>query len=652
MTLLALLVAATTLLDDGWTFCLGNTDPAKDFGHDTEYFTTCAKVGSADHNRAPAWTGFDDSTWQRVTLPHDWAVDLPFSADASHSHGYKCIGWKYPENSVGWYRRHFTVQEDAGQVFIEFDGIYRDSRVFCNGFLVGGEESGYTARTYDISDYVVRGSDNLLVVRCDASVEEGWFYEGAGIYRHVRLHESGPAAIEPYSLKIGRRRSALLQLLFGPKVEMEYRLACGADPSKMRTKVRYYDAEGRRVRRFKHLWSVEDPYLYTVKVQLFYDGHLSDECILKYGERTVAFDPEHGFLLNGKKVFLRGANMHQDHAGVGAGIPDGVLRYRVQRLKDFGFNAIRSSHNPASGALLDICDEMGMLVIDENRLIGSSDIYLERFGAMIRRGWNHPCIIAWSIGNEEWGGRGIGPGVVPRMVELAHTLDPSRPTTYGSSSESQINDYVDVPGYNYIVQNPVDDDHTRIPGRSAIGTEETTGCGTRGKSATDASRGWMASLRDTTSFRTGWDFYSSREWSAGVFYWTGFDYRGEPNPMKWPATGSQFGLFDYCGYPKWQAWELWGECRGAKAPAETVYDYPDGIRVVDLVCGEGNLAGTPAGGGEAVVYTPDPDYEILGWGNGDPGFKYPNERPRDACAPLTIYPFEGRAQVILRRRGE
>ena len=385
MTFITVILSAI-LLNNGWTFSLGNTDPAKDFGHNTEYFTTIAKAGSSDNNRGPAWVLFDDSSWQKVNLPHDWVVDLPFSGEASHSHGYKCVGWKYPENSVGWYRRHFSVSEDAVQVFIEFEGIFRDSRIFCNGFLVGGEESGYTSRTYDISDYVVRGGDNLIVVRCDASVEEGWFYEGAGIYRNVRLYESGPAAIEPYSLKISRRR-----LLKGPKVEVDYRLESGANPDKVVTKVSIFDADGNKVRRMKHLWSTEDPYLYTVDVKVFYDGKLSDERSVRYGEREIAFDPEHGFLLNGKKEFLKGADMHQDHAGVGSGIPDGLQRYRVQRLKDFGFNAIRCSHNPASPALLDICDEMGMLVIDENREFGSTDRHLEYFGALINETGTTPA---------------------------------------------------------------------------------------------------------------------------------------------------------------------------------------------------------------------------------------------------------------------
>lgn len=635
MNIFTILLFSGILLNNDWTFALGNTDPALDYGHNTEYFTTLAKVGSSDHNRGPVWPLFDDSAWQKVSLPHDWAVDIPFSGEASHSHGYKCLGWKYPANSVGWYRKHIQIpEEDRGkQIFIEFEGIFRDSRIYCNGIYVGGEQSGYASSTYDISDYLNYGGDNVIAVRCDATVEEGWFYEGAGIYRNVWLRKAGPAAVKPYSV-----------VVCDGKVTYDCCMATGADRKQVKAKIAFYDAEGKKVKRMSHLWSVDDPYLYKVEISLYYKGELSDVYAFRYGVRDIRFNPDHGFLLNGKKLFLKGANMHQDHAGVGAGIPKELLRYRVLRLKEFGFNAIRGSHGPASPDLLDVCDELGMLFIDENRQIGSTQEHLRLFENMIMRDINHPCIIIWSIGNEEWGGRAVGPAVTRRMVEVAHRLDPTRPTTYGSSSEYPINDYVDVPGYNYIVQNPVDQDHRKNPLRSAIGTEETTGCGTRGHDVTVPEKGWMASLKDTTSFRTGWEFYSTREWTAGLFYWTGFDYRGEPNPMAWPATGSQFGLFDYCGFPKSQAYQLWGEEKAV--PVEP--------SVTTLVPSKRALR---ADGQDVVVidvFSPEESLPVkvegaclLGWGNGDPGFKE-KERPTDNSDSLLIKPFAGRAQILVR----
>ena len=189
------------VINNDWTFAMGNAASKElDYTHGTEYFTYISKAQSSNHSHAPIMPEFDDSSWQKVSLPHDWAVDLPYSPEASHSHGYKCIGWKYPENSVGWYRKHIEIPaEDKGkQFFIEFEGIYRDSEVFCNGFYLGGERSGYASSVYTLTPYLNYGGDNVIAVRCDASLEEGWYYEGAGIYRNVRLYKSGPVSMKHY----------------------------------------------------------------------------------------------------------------------------------------------------------------------------------------------------------------------------------------------------------------------------------------------------------------------------------------------------------------------------------------------------------------------------------------------------------------------
>ena len=584
--ILSLLLSAGVSLNLGWHFHLGDASSMEaDFGHGTQYFSHMAKAG--------AWSGVDptspafveDSTWQAVTLPHDWVVDLPFSAEASHSHGYKCIGWKYPGNSVGWYRRElFFAEEDRGKTFtVEFEGIYRDSEIYFNGYYIGHEHSGYATREYDLTDYIRFGQKNLLAVRVDASLEEGWYYEGAGIYRNVYLWEGGKPLEEP------------------------------ARPA-------------------------------------------------------YEFSPEKGFLVGGEKVFLKGANIHQDAAGVGVAVPDELWRYRIGRLKEFGFNAIRTAHNPASPSLLRICDEMGIYVIEEVRQFGSYPEALGLLRNMIERDRHHKCIIAWSIGNEEWGARTDGGAIARRMVAYARELDPTRPTTYGNSGgEYMIGDEVDVPGYNYILQNHIDLDRLDHPGRSAIGTEETTGAGVRG------ARGDF----DKDFVRLGYEFYSSRPWTAGVFFWTGFDYRGEPNPKAWPNTGSLFGLLDYCGYPKEEMWELRGlwsgesgrELRAARRAEEprlrkgevilkphktTLARDGQDIVVVDIFSEADSL--------EVSVF----GAEFLGWGNGDPQFRH-MERPaprRAAIGPdspagasgdaarapqsLTIFPFEGRAQLIVR----
>ena len=566
------------VINNDWTFAMGNAASKElDYTHGTEYFTYICKVQSSNHSHAPIMPEFDDSSWQKVSLPHDWAVDLPYSPEASHSHGYKCIGWKYPENSVGWYRKHIEIPaEDKGkQFFIEFEGIYRDSEVFCNGFYLGGERSGYASSVYTLTPYLNYGGDNVIAVRCDASLEEGWYYEGAGIYRNVRLYKSGPVSMKHYSLIISQKKAdgSIWTVSDGTAdvyvdescIDFDYILAdVAVNRDKVTREIEIRDAEGRRVERAERRWSIDSPYLYTLTVRLFYDGELSDVVTRRFGVRTLEFSPEKGLLLNGEAVKLRGANMHLDHAGVGVAVPDELWRYRISRLQEYGFNAVRTSHNCASVSMLDLCDEMGVLVIDENRQFGVNQEQLRQLRNMIDRDRNHPSVILWSVGNEEWavehGEKGVE--IARRMSEAVHGMDRTRPSTYGNAGGPDLAKGVDVFGYNYIVQNPVDEYHRLYPEKCAVGAEETSGAGTRGVYRTVPEKGWMVPLNriDTLGrvnvIEYGWKFYKARPWGLGLFYWTGFDYRGEPNPMKWPATGSQFGIFDYCGFPKDEAFYL------------------------------------------------------------------------------------------------
>ena len=566
------------VINNDWTFAMGNAASKElDYTHGTEYFTYICKAQSSNHSHAPIMPEFDDSSWQKVSLPHDWAVDLPYSPEASHSHGYKCIGWRYPENSVGWYRKHIEIPaEDKGkQFFIEFEGIYRDSEVFCNGFYLGGERSGYASSVYTLTPYLNYGGDNVIAVRCDASLEEGWYYEGAGIYRNVRLYKSGPVSMKHYSLKISQKKAdgSIWTVSDGTAdvyvdescIDFDYILADAAvNRDKVTREIEIRDAEGRRVERAERRWSIDSPYLYTLTVRLFYDGELSDVVTRRFGVRTLEFSPEKGLLLNGEAVKLRGANMHLDHAGVGVAVPDELWKYRISRLQEYGFNAVRTSHNCASVSMLDLCDEMGVLVIDENRQFGVNQEQLRQLRNMIDRDRNHPSVILWSVGNEEWavehGEKGVE--IARRMSEAVHGMDRTRPSTYGNAGGPDLVKGVDVFGYNYIVQNPVDEYHRLYPEKCAVGTEETSGAGTRGVYRTVPEKGWMVPLNriDTLGrvnvIEYGWKFYKARPWGLGLFYWTGFDYRGEPNPMKWPATGSQFGIFDYCGFPKDEAFYL------------------------------------------------------------------------------------------------
>ena len=581
-------VRETIRLNKGWKFSFGHAaNPQKDFGCGTEYFNYLTKANSIP-NEGPYAQKFDDAKWQEVQIPHDWVTTLPYAPEASHSHGYKTVGWKYPETSVGWYRKSLSIgQEDFGKhLMLRFDGIFRNARVWFNGFYMGTEPSGYVTQVYDITPYINYGGNNLICVRADASLEEGWFYEGAGIYRDVWLDKSAEVSVAPFGTFVYADMEAPFdQAIVHVKTDVTNH---GLVARQYLVEQRLIDAEGREVAHAKghentlkskdtrtthhimkitnpHLWSTTDPYLYKVVTTVKVDGQVCDVYETTTGLRTVAFDSERGFLLNGEPLKLKGVNMHQDHAGVGAAIPDALQAWRIQQLKKFGCNAYRASHNPMTPALLDICDREGMLVIDENRLMGINEEHLRLLERMIKRDRNHPSIILWSDGNEEWGLENTiqGTRVAEAMREYTRLYDHTRPSTVANAGGVELIKGLDVVGFNYIVQNDVDNRKKANPSWKIVGTEETTGCGTRGVYFNSPEYpGRMISINRTDNpgvenvIERGWQFYADRPWAAGLFYWTGFDYRGEPNPLQYPAHDSEFGILDYCGFPKDEAWYL------------------------------------------------------------------------------------------------
>ncbi len=581
-------VREAVLLDEDWKFAFGNAaDPVKDFGCGTEYFNYLTKASSI-HNEGPYALKFDDSAWQQVRIPHDWVTTLPYDAQASHSHGYKTVGYKYPETSVGWYRKVITIPEgDLGKhLMLQFDGIFRNATVWFNGFYMGTEPSGYATQVYDITEYVNYGGENLICVRADASLEEGWFYEGAGIYRDAWLLKTADVSVAPFGTFVYAELkqpydNALLHVetevsnnsLQGQQYEVE-QLLLDAEGHEMDHSIGEVNPLKPKETRMTHqvmklekphLWSTADPYLYQVVTTVKVNGKVCDVYTTTTGIRDVDFDAERGFLLNGEPLKLKGVNMHQDHAGVGSAIPDALQAWRIRQLKAFGCNAYRASHNPMTPALLDICDREGILVIDENRLTGVNAEHLRLLERMIKRDRNHPSIILWSDGNEEWGIENTvqGTRIAAAMREYTRLLDPTRHSTIANAGGSEMIKGLDVVGFNYIVQNDVDNRKKANPSWKIVGTEETSGCGTRGIYFDNpAVPGRMKAINLGTQpgvenvIERGWQFYVERPWAAGLFYWTGFDYRGEPNPLKYPAHESEFGILDYCGFWKDEAWYL------------------------------------------------------------------------------------------------
>lgn len=564
------------LMDLGWRFALGHaTDPKRDFGFDTAYFSLFAKAGKAD---GPADPNFDDRGWRVLDLPHDWAVELPFDEKGSFSHGYKALGRAFPENSVGWYRKTFFIpKEDQGKrISLEFDGVFRDSMVFVNGIYLGREQSGYNNFRYDITDDLVWGANNTVSVRVDATWEEGWFYEGAGIYRHVWLTKTEPLHVDyngvfvTSSLGKGTAEVTANTTLVNENLK-------GREPFQVEQQI--LDADGKSVAQGRlgaqvlsagatqsypvrmkvahpRLWSLEDPHLYRLVTTVKSGGKVLDRVETPFGIRTLTFDPDRGFFLNGKHVELKGTSNHQDHAGVGAALPDALQDYRIRRLKSFGCNAYRSSHNPPTPELLDACDRLGMLVLAENRLMGTSAELLDRFKRQVLLERNHPCVFAWSLGNEEWGieFNDLGAQITASLQAFVKRLDPTRFITaaidggWGQGTSKSI----EVMGFNYLDHGDTDDYHAKHPSQPSFATEEATTHQSRGiyDETTYGREGPTDRNGGKQSIERIWKYYEQRPYLGGLFLWTGFDYRGEENPFHYPAIASQYGVLDLCGFSK------------------------------------------------------------------------------------------------------
>ena len=582
-------------LNDGWRFHLGHaTDMDRDFGFG-RYQRTFAKV---QEDSPPAtMADYDDGDWAAVRVPHDWAVTLPFAKpeaplpapadrnikDRVAAHGLKAIGRNFPENSIGWYRRALPAgAADRGrQLWLEFDGVFRDCLIYLNGCLVGRNASGYAPFRVDIADFLdYGGGTNVLTVRVDASLGEGWFYEGAGIYRHVTLVKAGPVHVPQWGSVVRSEpdgdgatvriatdlvnrgaapaRIVLSRTILAPDGGVAARLAdetVTLDPNSATTREAATRIEA------AHLWSVETPQLYTLVTELLDGDRPVDRTETRFGIRSIRFDADKGFFLNGKPVKLLGTCNHQDHAGVGTGIPDRLNEWRVEQLQSMGSNAWRSAHNPPSEALLDICDAKGMLMIVELRRNSTEPEALDELDRIVRRDRNHPSVILWSAGNEEpQQGTERGKRITTELTRRIKALDPTRLVTQAFYHEDKgygvgAWDVVDVAGLNYRTDQ-ADTFHRQFPKLPIIGTETASTVATRGEYTNDAKRHVVRAYDSEYPFWAStaeqwWPLAAERPYFAGGFIWTGFDYRGEPTPYpEWPSVASQFGVLDLCGFPK------------------------------------------------------------------------------------------------------
>jgi beta-galactosidase len=571
------------LMDSGWHFALGHaTDVTKDFGYATGQFSFFAKTGFGSGASA---ADFDDHDWRKLNLPHDWAAELPFSERGSISHGFKAIGRNFPESSVGWYRKTFIIPaSDLGKrISIEFDGVFRDSIVWINGHYLGEEQSGYSSFSRNLTEFLNYGGENVIAVRVDASLEEGWFYEGAGIYRHVWLVKTNPLHVE-------RNGTFVTSELKDNAADVAARVAVVNESAKDATfdiEQSILDSDGKAITtaqlkqlalaagacgEFKNvlavaspkLWSIETPHLHKLVTTITSGSAVVDRYETTFGIRSIRFDANEGFFLNGKHVKLKGTDNHQEHAGVGTAIPDSLQEFRIAELKKFGCNAYRASHNPPTPELLDACDRLGMVVIDENRLMGTTEFHHDHLRRLIVRDRNHPSVVLWSIGNEEWKieGNEAGERIASTMQRWVKQLDATRPVTLAISGGwgKGFSEAIEVAGLNYLGNMTkggftTDQWHARRPGQPIIGTEECAYTQTRGIYLDDRAKCHMRAYDWKpsdwgSSLEQAWSHYADRPYLAGMCIWTGFDYRGEPTPFGWPAISSQYGILDLCGFPK------------------------------------------------------------------------------------------------------
>jgi beta-galactosidase len=605
------------LMDFGWRFHLGD---APDAGAQLDYpeFKRLDKTRPDDDAAEAAniplrvdaaktnlgsqlsyvQPGFDATGWRQLDLPHDWAVELPFDKRGNKDHGFKLLGVNGSDTTIGWYRRTFDLPAgDKGRaLWIEFDGVYRNCLVWLNGVCLGRNVSGYGSFYFDISRQANYGGKNTLVVRVDATRTEGWFYEGAGIYRHVWLVKTGAAHVAHWGTFVtttagnGDAEAS---------VETAVRNDSGQPVNAKVTSV-IADSDGREVAESEqatvaigkgeeqtltqkvkvpgaHLWSLEDPHLYKLISRVEVNGGLSDVYETPFGIRTIKWDANQGFLLNGKHVFLKGTANHQDAAGVGIAVPDALNEWRLAQLKKFGCNAYRTAHGPATPELLDACDRLGILVFTEQRRIGHTEQSLGDLQSLILRDRNHPSIIAWGLCNEELSAQGSDHFTQTLAVpnqDIVHRLDPTRPATCAMNWDwgNGFSKVLDVQGFNYWWQGThskdrghfltIDEFHAAFPDKPAFGSEEGSTSSTRGIYENDKTNAYLSAYdrnlprggdpqREWGSTAEGWmNFYAKRPWLAGAFVWTGFDYRGEPTPYGWPGISSPTGILDTCGFPK------------------------------------------------------------------------------------------------------
>ena len=567
--------------DKDWHFYLGNVPDAKQ-------------------------TAFNDANWRVLNLPHDWSIEGKFSKDNPATPE----GGALP-GGIGWYRKTFIEPASTKNklVYIDFDGVYQKSTVWINGHELGFRPNGYISFRYELTPYLHFGGKNTIVVKVDNSVQpNSRWYSGSGIYRNVWLETTSKAAVDHWGTYVTtpqvNAQSATVEL------KVKVKNFEGGLPVTIKTTI--YDAAGKPVANYGYivpngslkdtviesgqqftvknpvLWSVDHPYLYRVSTKVFVNNVLADDYTTPLGIRYFNFDVDKGFSLNGKPMKILGVCDHHDLGSLGSALNTRALERQLQILKAMGCNGIRTSHNPPAPELLDLCDKMGFIVMDEAFdcwEVGKVDfdyhLYFKQWHKrdlvdQVLRDRNHPSVIIWSIGNEiPQQGDTSALRIAPELAAIVHSLDTTRPLTTANDRPDTSNKIIksgaiDLVGYNYHEASYATF-HDRYPGKKFIATETTSGLETRGyyDMPSDSIRVWPSNFgkfvgnTDNTvsaydNVRPPWGSTHEATWKvmkkydflSGFFIWTGFDYLGEPTPYSWPSRSSYFGIIDLAGFPK------------------------------------------------------------------------------------------------------
>lgn len=508
---------------------------------------------------------FQSDRWDKVRLPHDFVIEGEFDKAENNALGYL----KYDN---AWYRRHFKLTDDDRdrRLTLYFEGVSGQSTIYLNGVPLYHNFYGYTSFEVDITDFVIFGADNVIAVYIDSTHHESWWYEGAGIYRHVWLVKSSTVCVDLWGVSITPKKLSESTSAWKTAISTTVKNTTIYD-KKVKASTELFDRDGNSVGIASgelfipakssstvsysvivddpKLWQVGAGYLYSAKTTVFENGSELDCVTDKFGFRDIVYDPKHGLFVNGRHETICGVCGHYDFGLTGKAVPDNMFRYKVKMLADMGANGYRTSHYPQSEAMMDALDEAGFIVLDETRWFTSTPEGISQLEMLIKRDRNRPSVFFWCIGNEEFlFAEERGHRIVDSLLSVVRRLDPSRPITAACDrpDRSTVYSNLDVIGINYGLGS-YDTVHEKFPERAVMSTENC---------ATGTTRGWYFDSSNENGYITAydfdtndwfrgremtWKFLMEREWVMGGYQWIGIEHRGE---CSWPRTCSQSGAID------------------------------------------------------------------------------------------------------------